>query len=137
MGARRKARIIAFQAIFSWEINRQSPAELTGFPWLDDEFRSELSEDVFDFSRILTQGTLENIVLIDDLIRKHLDNWDFARLSKVDLAILRMSAYSLVFQKDIPVSVTIDEAIDLAKDFGSDDSYRFVNGVLDGIRKKL
>jgi N utilization substance protein B len=54
----------------------------------------------------------------------------------VDLAILRISVYCLLFQADIPPSVTIDEAIDIAKEFGTDDSYRFINGVLDGIRKQ-
>ncbi len=54
----------------------------------------------------------------------------------MDLAILRLSAYCLLFQQDIPSSVTIDEAVDIAKEFGTDDSYRFINGVLDGIRKQ-
>jgi N utilization substance protein B len=73
---------------------------------------------------------------VDRSIIRQLEHWDFSRLNKVDLAILRISAYCLLFQSDIPPSVTIDEAIDIAKEFGTDDSYRFINGVLDGIRKQ-
>jgi N utilization substance protein B len=82
-------------------------------------------------------GTLEHIEEIDEVLKKRLEHWDFTRLGKVDLAILRISIYALLFQKDIPASVTIDEAIDLAKHYGSEDSYRFVNGVLDGVRRQL
>ena len=78
---------------------------------------------------------LENIRSLDDQIRLHLKKWSFERLSRVDLAILRTSTYALLYQKDIPFSVTIDEAVEIAKKFGSPESYRFVNGVLDGIRK--
>lgn len=135
MGSRRRARILAFQALYSWEINNLSPAEVLDFSWLDEEIRQNYGEDALLFARLLISGTMENIEVVDNAIKMHLDHWDILRLSKVDLAILRMSSYSLLFQKDIPYSVTIDEAIDISKDFGSDDSYRFVNGVLDGIRK--
>ena len=135
MGTRRKARIIAFHALFSWEFEHLSATELCNFSWLDDEKKKSLSNEITAFASLLISGTLENIIAIDSEIRKKLVHWDFNRLSKVDLSILRMSVFSLLFQKDIPVSVTIDEAIDIAKKYGSDDSYRFVNGVLDGIRK--
>ncbi|MEW5818032.1 MAG: transcription antitermination factor NusB [Spirochaetota bacterium] len=137
MGARRQGRIIAFQAIFSWEMNKIEPDELTQFRWLDADRRREIKPETLDFARLLTIGSIENIETIDDCIKNHLENWDFERLSKVDLAILRISVFSLLRQKDIPFSVTIDEAVDISKEFGNDDSYRFVNGVLDGIRKHL
>jgi N utilization substance protein B len=84
----------------------------------------------------LIQGTLAQLGEIDRHISDQLENWDFNRLARVDCAILRMSVYCLLFQKDIPVSVTIDEAIHIAKEYGSDDSYKFINGVLDAIAKK-
>lgn len=62
-------------------------------------------------------------------------NWDIERIAKVDLAILRTSIYALQFNKEIPATVTIDEAIEIAKQFGSDDSYKFINGILDSVRK--
>ncbi len=71
------------------------------------------------------------------MIRGQLENWDFSPLNKVDLALLRMSVYCLLYQPEIPPTVTIDEAVDISKTYGTADSYRFVNGVLDGVRKKL
>lgn len=107
------------------------------YPWLDESRRAEMEPEAFDFSRLLTAGTMEHLEEVDQIIRAHLMNWDFERVGKVDLSILRMSVYALLYMKDIPASVTIDEAVDIAKEFGGDDSYRFVNGVLDGIRKKI
>jgi len=135
MGSRRKARVLAFQALYAWEFNRVPLEDLTGFSWLDKDYKLSFKQDTIDFARILVAGVLENIEYIDQEIRTHLDHWDFNRLSKVELAILRMGVFSLFFQKEIPISVTIDEAIDISKDFGGEDSYRFINGVLDGIRK--
>jgi N utilization substance protein B len=137
MGSRRKARVLSMQALFSWDYTRQSGDELCGFPWLDEERRELLEEETLNFARLLVMGTLEHIEEIDEVLKKRLEHWDFTRLGKVDLAILRISIYALLFQKDIPASVTIDEAIDLAKHYGSEDSYRFVNGVLDGVRRQL
>jgi len=134
MGIRRKGRIIAFQTVFSWDTNNIRSEELLKFQWLDDE--AEKNQDALDFARLLAAGTIENVELVDETIKENLVNWKFNRLSRVDLAILRISVYSLLFRKEIPQKVTIDEAVDIAKSYGSDDSYKFVNGVLDSIRKK-
>jgi N utilization substance protein B len=111
--------------------------DLLEFPWLEQEKRAALDEDISGFSRLLIVGTIENIGAIDRMIVSHLENWDFARLNRVDLAILRMSAYTLMFQRDVPPSIVINEAIGISKEFGTDDSYRFINGVLDSIRRTL
>lgn len=132
MGSRRKARIIAVQSIYSWEANAQGRGRLLDFEWIDSE-----AEDTLAFARLLVAGVVQNIEELDRRIQSHLDHWDIARLSRVDLAILRLACYSLVYQRDIPASVTIDEAIAIAKEFGADESYRFVNGVLDSIRRDL
>ncbi len=138
MGSRRRGRILAIQALYSWEMSDAPLEELTSLSWSDDGKAGEgLDEATSAFARLLITGTVEKIDEVDGMIRKRLENWDFRRLAKVDLAILRMSVYCLLFQKDIPPSVVIDEAIDISKDFGSEDSYRFINGVLDGIRKML
>jgi N utilization substance protein B len=135
MGARRKGRILAFQGLYAYELSGTPVAELLQLSWLDQENQERLKPESKDFARLLIQGTIEKLPEIDRQISKQLEHWDFDRLNKVDLAILRLSAYCLIFQADIPPSVTIDEAIDIAKEFGTDDSYRFINGVLDGIRK--
>ena len=136
MGARRKGRIIAFQSLYRYDLSGASLTELLDFSWMEGERPRKFPRETLLFARLLLQGTLENLPLIDQAITEQLENWDFSRLSRVDLAILRMSAYCLLFQKEIPPSVTIDEAVDIARSFGAEDSYRFVNGVLDGMRKK-
>ncbi len=135
MSSRRKARILAFQALYAWEASGTPRSGLLSFPWIDEDKRAGLDESTLDFSRLMIAGTLENLVEVDAAIKRHLEHWTFERLKRVDLAILRVSTYSLLYQGDIPAQITIDEAIEMAKEYGSDDSYRFVNGVLDGIWK--
>lgn len=137
MGSRRKGRILAFQSLFSWDLFPREPAELITFSWLTEEEIGKIAPDSLTFARLLVEGTLENLEDIDGEIKAQLEHWDFGRLARVDLAILRISVYALKYQKDIPHSVTIDEAVDISKTYGSDDSYRFINGVLDGIKKRV
>ncbi len=137
MGARRKGRIIAFQSLYRYDLSGAPLAELFDFSWLQGERAAVPPEETLLFARLLIQGALENLPRIDEVIKGQLENWDFARLNKVDLALLRMSVYCLLYQPEIPPTVTIDEAVDISKTYGTADSYRFVNGVLDGVRKKL
>jgi N utilization substance protein B len=151
MASRRKGRILAFQALYSWEVNFKRPPrtefraqeaplvppELLEFSWLEQEKRLSLDEGISGFSRLLVAGTIENINAIDRMIKKHLENWDFSRLNRVDLAILRMSTYTLMFQTDVAPSIVINEAIGISKEFGTGESYRFINGVLDSIKQTL
>ena len=137
MASRRKGRILAFQALYCWESARAPVEELAQFSWLENEKLQALDAQIAAFSRLLIAGTIENIGDVDKMIRKHLQNWDFSRLNRVDLAILRISVYALLFQKEIAPSIVIDEAIGISREFGTDDSFRFVNGVLDAIRRTL
>ncbi|MCG8452447.1 MAG: transcription antitermination factor NusB [Spirochaetales bacterium] len=131
MGSRRQARIAAFQALYAWEESHSDRKELLSFDWMD----KKPDEGALAFASFLVGGTLDHLEDVDKHIGAHLKNWSFERLNRVDLAILRTSTYALLYQKDIPSSVTIDEAVEIAKRFGAPESYRFVNGVLDGIRK--
>lgn len=138
MASRRKSRILAFQALYAWEVSGPAcAADLLEFPWVDEDKRGNLDAEALAFGRLLFSGCVESLGEVDQAIRASLVNWDMERLSRVDLAILRLSSYCLLFQRDIPSSVTIDEAVELAKEFGAPDSFRFVNGVLDGIRKSF
>jgi N utilization substance protein B len=138
MASRRKGRILAFQALYSWEAGGEKNFEgLLDFSWMESDKRSALDDATADFSRLLITGTIENIAVVDAMIREHLKNWDFSRLNRVDLALIRMSTYTLMYQDDVSPSIVIDEAIGISKEFGTDDSYRFVNGVLDSIRKTI
>ena len=139
MASRRKGRILAFQALYSWDTrygqtgDKSIPEGLLDFSWTENNFDEEMAA----FPRLLVTGTIENIDAVDRMIEDHLENWELKRLNRVDLAVLRISVYTLMFQTDIHPSIVIDEAIDISKEFGTDDSYRFVNGVLDSIRKTL
>lgn len=120
------------QALYSWDASRTGSEQLAEFEWVD---RREGREETFAFAGLLTAGTLEHIGEVDRAIKAHLQHWNMDRLARVDLAILRMSVYALLHQTDIPASVTIDEAVAIAKEYGTDDSYKFVNGVLDAVRR--
>lgn len=93
-------------------------------------------EDAFRFAQVLVQGTLDHREQIDDLIRSQADNWRLERMPPVDRNILRLAVYEMLFERDTPKLVVVDEAIELAKKFGSDQSGRFVNGLLDGLLKQ-
>ena len=140
MKSRRKARILAFQALYFWEASFSQEThvpveELLEFNWVEKEKLT--NEDKLLFSRVLVAGAVENIKEIDSMIQNHLINWDITRLNRVDLAVLRMSVFTLMFQKEFSPSIVIDEAIGICLEFGTDDSFKFVNGVLDSIRKTL
>lgn len=139
--SRRKSRILAFQALFSWDASETSLEDILNFSWLekDNEPKVEPSETAKDeqtFASLIIAGTIDHIDEIDKVIESHLSaSWSMERLNKVTLAILRTSTYELKFQKDIDQKIVIDEAVNIAKDYGTDDSYKFINAVLDKIGK--
>ena len=132
---------MAFQALYAWDVhycqtgNTSIPEGLLDFSWSTNN--KCLDEEMTVFSRLLVTGTTENISAVDSMIGKHLQNWELSRLNRVDLAVLRMSVYTLMFQTDMPPSIVIDEAIEISREFGTNDSYRFVNGVLDGVLNSI
>ncbi len=130
--SRRKGRRLAVQALYSWDVGKTPDSALLSFSWIDPS-----DEDDLSFPRLLVQGTLQELPTVDQLITGQLEHWDIERLARVDLAILRVGVYSLRFQPDIPAQVTIDEAVELAKEMSTDEAFRFINGVLDGVRKHL
>lgn len=134
--SRRKARILAFQALYSFDVGKMDSEQLVSLSWVESKSLEKLSESSNLYARLLIAGTLENLERIDENISKNLTNWDFERLNRVDLAILRISAYALLYQKDLHPSIVIDEAVQIAKEFGSEDSFKFINAVLDNIQKK-
>lgn len=136
MGIRRKGRVLAFQYIFSLAFNGNSRNSFTDFSWLGDD-EENIKEESLIFAKLLISGVVENLDEIDSKIKENINNWDFDRVGKIDLAILRLSIYSLLYQKEIAGGIVIDEALDISKEYSSADSYRFINGVLDTIYKKL
>lgn len=122
------------QYIYAWSINRPNDLaeDLTVFfAGLDKE------RDYYNFAEELVHGIIEYSAEIDDRIMGLAKNWDFGRIAKIDLAILRLAAYELLYRKDIPPVVTINEAIDLSKEYSTAESRRFVNGILDKLKGGL
>lgn len=130
MGHRRKAREYAMQALYMYQTVGTSLQELVCLQWID----KEISDDIRDFAITLIEGTIHNLDFIDDLIKRYSKNWKFERINPVDKSILRISIYALLFLDSIPNAVTIDEAIELGKIYGTESSGQFINGILDAIR---
>ena len=98
--------------------------------------RRKRVDEAFQFAQELVQGTLDNREKIDEMIRGQADNWRLERMPAVDRNVLRLAIYEMLFETDTPKLVVVDEAIELAKKFGSEQSGRFVNGLLDGLLKQ-
>jgi len=130
---RTKARQLAMQALFQLDVQGASL-----LPDLDDFFRENAPElPVRTLASDWTRGTWANLPACDELITGAALKWKLSRLSQVDKSILRLAVYHLKFCPDIPPKVTINEAIELAKKIGTDKSPSFVNGVLDGVLRKM
>jgi transcription antitermination protein NusB len=129
---KREGRVIAFQVLFSLDVNQTSLEDLLKFGWLEDEY----SKSSLDYAKFLIEGTIKNISEVDNTIKSKLRNWDFDRLSSIDKAILRFSVFSLLNEKDLPEKIIINEAIEIVKQFGTEESYKFINGILDAVKRK-
>ncbi len=99
--------------------------------------QNEAPQNVRDFANDLLRGTVEKLPEIDAKLRTLADNWDFERLAVVDRNILRLALYEMLFRNEIPPVVSINEAIEIAKKFSSAESGKFVNGLLDRVKKEL
>ena len=98
--------------------------------------RKRQAEEAFAFAQGLVSGTLDNREQVDALIREQADNWRLERMPPVDRNVLRLAVFEMLYETDTPKLVIVDEAIELAKKFGSEQSGRFVNGLLDGLLKQ-
>ena len=134
MSNRRDNRIAAFQFLYRWDINPPEDIEVELKQFFDDQ---ENPREFYDFAEELIHGTIENRDEIDSEINSYAQNWSFRRIAKVDLAILRLAIYELLYRTDIPPVVSINEAIDLTKVFSIPDARRFINGILDQLKAKL
>ncbi len=92
-------------------------------------------EAAFSYAQTIVQGVADHLEELDELIRSRADNWRLERMPPVDRNILRLAVFEMLYEKDIPKLVVVDEAIELAKKYGSEQSSRFVNGLLDGLLK--
>jgi N utilization substance protein B len=133
VGIRREGREHALQALYSVELHPDSPREAIRL-FMEAH---PCKKGVKDFALGLLPGLLDNQAAIDARIAEKSPNWSISRMSKIDLCIIRLATYELLFRDDIPRNVTINEAIEIAKKFGSEESPAFVNGILDEIARGL
>lgn len=126
---RRTAREKALQALFQIDINEAAPKEA-----IKNILRDEQNDE---YLNTLVNGTCGHIKEIDDTISRHLEKWTIERLAKVDLNILRLGVFELVYVPEVPANVAINEALEVSKRFGDERSSKFINGVLSKIKDSI
>ncbi len=136
MGYRRQSRELALQALFFLDMNssKDVPADVEAF-CLENE--AELTPEVQPFFMELVRGVMSSLDRIDPLLETYSKNWKVSRMPVVDRNIMRIAAFELLARSDIPPSVTINEAVDIAKKYSTRESGPFVNGILDRIREAV
>jgi len=133
MSSRHEARLLAVQFLFQRDFNDGALPEALSDFWTFHKVRPKLQS----FAETLIHGVEERKAEIDEKIREYAINWDVARMAATDRNILRLAVYEMLFCPDIPPVVSINEAVDLAKEFGGRESGRFVNGILDRASKSV
>ncbi len=146
-GKRRRAREMALQMLYQQELGGSSLAQIFANFNLDDyaaettSFKAKRKSEpqqlaaAFAYAQELVRGVLEHLAAIDTLIRHQAENWRLERMPAIDRNILRLALYEMYFHPAVAKVVIVDEAIELAKKFGAENSGRFVNGLLDGVLK--
>ena len=130
MGSRTKARECALQALYQLDLSGGTPADALADLWAHFE---PVDEDTKAFAEALVRGAQREQAAIDQLIQRTSTNWKLERMARVDRNILRLAVYEILKRADVPVKVTLNEAIELSKKYGAEESSAFVNGILDSI----
>ena len=132
MGTRRKSRELVLQALYQEELVGQTG--LLDFEVFCSHF--QVNKKAIPYAKKLLHGVQEKQEAINLLIRKYAENWRLERMSVIDRNILRLAVYELHYQDDVPTSVAINEAVEIAKRYSTDDSGPFINGILDSMAKE-
>ncbi len=126
---RKNAREGAMKVVYQMEIREEFSSEILDIYFKNNNYSESESEYISDFiSKIF-----DKLDSIDEYISDNIHGWSIERLSKVDLSILRIAVYEMLYREDIPLEVSINEAIEIAKKYSSDESFKFINGVLGGV----
>src|SRR5207247_8122621 len=133
MGPRRKAREYALQMLFQWDITRDNIEQIAATFFENHDEPAA----VVNFARLLVTRTVEHIEDIDQLIQRHAEHWRLDRMATVDRNILRLATQEFRYDKETPKTVVINEAIEIARRFSSQESPQFINGILDSIKREL
>ncbi len=132
MGIRSRARRSTLQILYQIEIGKVSCSGALQDYLNQKDYLNPHKE----FAEFLVRGVIDNLSEIDQVIRRHVKNWDISRMAVVDKNILRLGVFELLYTEDIPPRVSINEAVELAKTFGDIDSPKFINGILDSVFRK-
>ena len=134
--SRKVARELSFKVIFSFYFQNENEQIESLINNLENETKDINSEDK-EYIKEIVNGVTENKEKLDEIIKKYLKEWTMERISKTDLAILRVAVYEILYREDIPYKVSVNEAVELAKAFSDNSSPSFVNGVLAGVINDL
>ncbi|MFZ1080804.1 MAG: transcription antitermination factor NusB [Candidatus Kryptoniota bacterium] len=129
---RRLARERVLQALYAFDISNTSPDFLSA-----DIFKDIENEAALEFAKKLFRDTIDNMKSIDLILQGHLEHWDISRVNPIDRCLLRMGIAEVLYAQEIPTKVTINEIIEMAKRYSTEESPRFVNGILDAASKQL
>jgi transcription antitermination protein NusB len=135
--SRHRAREAAVQMLYQWEVGRVSMDDVLRMFWSHPPEGTPLTEDLRAFATSLASGTADHVAELDPLIVEAADNWRIERMNVLDRLILRLAVYEFLHEPETPGKVIINEALELARSFSADDSVRFINGILDAIRRTL
>jgi len=134
MGARRRARECALQMLFSFDVTHSSVDELIETYWGE---MAEAAEDVRSFANELVIGTISHLNKIDELIRLRTEHWRITRMAIVDRNLLRLAIFEFLYQPTTPMTVAINEALEIARRFSTHEATQFINGILDAIKRDV
>jgi N utilization substance protein B len=143
---RHRAREAAIQMLYQWEVGRLSMFEVVQSYWSHGSWPEtagapatgeEIGAELRDFATALAKGAAASVQQIDPLIAQAAEHWRIERMAVMDRLILRLAVYEFLHQKETPAKVVINEALELARTFSTDEAVKFVNGILDSIRRTL
>jgi transcription antitermination protein NusB len=133
MGGRRRSRELALQMLYQWDLNKDPIESVHATFW---GLNPEVDLDVREYTEYLSNGAIQHMEAIDVLLASHAEHWRVARMATVDRNILRLATFELLYEKETPPPVVINEALEIARRFSTPESIHFINGILDSIRKK-
>jgi len=133
----RQGRAAALQMLYQWEVGRLTVPQVAQSFWRIGEIETPPSERAQELAARLTSGTVERLAVIDAALEEASKNWRLERMPVIDRLILRMGIYELLYETSTPSPVVIDEALELARRFSTDEAVPFINGVLDAVKSKI
>jgi N utilization substance protein B len=134
---RHRGREAAVQMLYQWEVGRASMFDVGQTFWTGPAVSEPLGEDLQAFATRLATGVAGTVADLDPMITEAADNWRIERMNVLDRLILRLAIYEFLHEPGTPAKVVINEALELARTFSTDDSVRFINGILDAVRRTL